>query len=173
MVGVPRIESNRPVRRTRTGCLARGNPRPRKYPPEYPRSGLAKSPAFSRVCEKYPQYPQYPRDVGDAGDALSHAWRSHARKGAPGDVLSPTVWMAVFSRFGGPNTLPKPPKKGRFGALSDGASNRPVRHTRGVSCAWKPQVPTRSAFDPGSQVPHNPQEGSKALVSSFLTREFT
>ena len=56
--------------------LARGNPRPRKYPqkyprprkypPEYPRLGLAKSPAISRTYEKYPQYPQYPRYPGDA-----------------------------------------------------------------------------------------------------------
>ena len=52
------------------GYLARGNPRPRKYPPKYPQCGRSKNPAFSRVCEKYPQYPQYPRD---AGDALSHA----------------------------------------------------------------------------------------------------
>ena len=42
------------------------NPRTRKYPPEYPRSGPAKSPAISRTYEKYPQYPQNPRDVGDA-----------------------------------------------------------------------------------------------------------
>ena len=52
------------------GYLARGNPRPRKYPPKYPQCGRSKNPAFSRVCEKYPQYPRYPRD---AGDALSHA----------------------------------------------------------------------------------------------------
>ena len=72
--GFWRIET--PAKRTRMVCLARGNPRPRKYPreyprprkypPEYPRSGLAKSPAISRTYEKYPQYPQYPRDVGDA-----------------------------------------------------------------------------------------------------------
>ena len=84
-------------------------------------------------------------DVGDVGDALSHA-----RKGASGDDLSPTVGVAVFSRFRGPKTLrrvsvrlaSKSPKKGRFGALSVGASNRPVRHTRRVSCAWKSRVPT-------------------------------
>ena len=62
-------------------------------------------------------------DVGDVGDALSHA-----RKGASGDDLSPTVGVAVFSRFRGPKTLrrvsvrlaSKSPKKGRFGGLIRG-----------------------------------------------------
>ena len=82
------------------GYLARGNPRPRKYPPKYPQCGRSKNPAFSRVCEKYPQYPQYPRDVGDA--CLMRAFPCAQRcesQGASGDDLSPTARRAVFSRF--------------------------------------------------------------------------
>ena len=107
--------------------------------------------------------------------------RFHARKGAPGDVLSPTVGVAVFRVLGG---------QIRFDGFPFGWSRNPPKravlepyrmahridrrgaHAR-VSCAWKSRVPTRSAFGSWAQVPHNPQLASKALVSSFLTREFT
>ena len=75
MIAVATVRKCRTVAKTETVRLRRKtgktvktgiNPRPRKYPPEYPRPGLAKSPAISRTYEKYPQYPQNPRDVGDA-----------------------------------------------------------------------------------------------------------
>ena len=40
------------------------NPRPRKYPPKYPRRGRAKSPVFSRLCENIPNIPNIPRMSG-------------------------------------------------------------------------------------------------------------
>ena len=77
-------------------------------------------------------------DASPLARVLDRRTRPHARKGASGDDLSPTVWMAVFSCFRWPKThrrvsvrlASNHPKMGRFWALSVGASNRPVRHTR-------------------------------------------
>ena len=79
-----------------------------------------------------------PRD----GDACPHA-----RKGASGDDLSPTVWMAVFSRFGGSNTLrrvsvrlaPKPPQKGPFwGLIGRRIESTGAAHTQGYLARGNP-----------------------------------
>ena len=58
----------------RVSCV--WDPRPRKYPPKYPRRVRSKSPVISRTCEKYPQYPQYPRDVWDIGGCACILMRS-------------------------------------------------------------------------------------------------
>ena len=82
------------------------NPRPRKYPPEYPRPGLAKSPAISRTYEKYPQYPQYPRDVGDAdGRAYIHK-----------ETLNFTLLIYKYMRKPNPR---HPNMRGDFGDIGD------------------------------------------------------
>ena len=136
--------------RAHAGYLARGNPRPRKYPPKYPRRVRSKSLVISRTYEKYPQYPQYPQNPRDSVDAClmraSPCAQRCESQGASGDDLSPTARMAVFSRFGGGKTLrrvsvrlaSRRPKKGLFWALSSMPSNRPVQSTRRVSCAWNP-----------------------------------
>ena len=81
-------------------------PRPRKYPPEYPRPGLAKSPAISRTYEKYPQYPQYPRDVGDAdGRAYIHK-----------ETLNFTLLIYKYMRKPNPR---HPNMRGDFGDIGD------------------------------------------------------
>ena len=91
------------------------NPRPRKYPPKYPRCGRAKSPVISRTCEKYPQYPQYPPDVGDVVSCacIRHAW-TFADKAASTDKstrhakihkistrpqFSKTAWLLAFMKI--------------------------------------------------------------------------
>ena len=135
--------------RAHAGYLACGNPRPRKYPPKYPRRVRSKSLVISRVCEKYPQYPQYPRDVGDA--CLMRAFPCAQRcesQGASGDDLSPTARMAVFSRFGGGKDAStgfrsagvETPQKGPFlGALVDAIESTGAAHTQGYLARGNPR----------------------------------
>ena len=76
------------------------------------------------------------------GDALSHA-----RKGASGDNLSPTVGVAVFSRFRWPKThrrvsvrlASKPPQKGPFSGLIRGPiESTGAAHTQGYLARGNP-----------------------------------
>lgn len=115
-----------------------------------------------------------------------HVCVSHARVPMRAKAHLVTIchrpWEWPFFRvFGGPRRIDgfpfgwrrNAPKSAVFGPYRMAHRiDRCSAHAR-VSCAWKPRVPTRSAFGSGSQVPHNPQLVSKALVSSFLTREFT
>ena len=45
-------------------------PRPRKYPPEYPRPGLAKSPQFQGLTKNIPNIPNIPGVSGMRMDAF-------------------------------------------------------------------------------------------------------
>ena len=97
-------------RRRKTGKTVKTGiyPRPRKYPPEYPRPGLSKSPAISRTYEKYPQYPQYPRDVGDAyGSAHTHIHK---------ETLNFT--LLIYICLNKPNPW-HPQMRGDFGDIGD------------------------------------------------------